>query len=169
MTFDDYVEREIMYSKRTKRPLSLIIITTLQISEASDAGQQFETGIKASIFDIAAQKAKEALRATDTIALNHDRDILIVLPCTDEAGARQVCDKIKSTMTLEFEKIKAYHNKYIYPVYVTFPNDGNTFQMLMETAFKKVSSKEMLEKIVSISTDTRKYADKSYNRYRRWF
>jgi len=124
---------------------------------------------KSSIFSIAAQKAKEALRAPDTIILNNARDIIIVLPCTDEPGARLVCNKIKMAMEPEFEKIKADQNEYIYPVYVTFPMDGDGFQMLMQTAFKKVSDKEMLEKIVSIPTDTRKYADMSYNRYQKWF
>lgn len=169
MTFDDYVAREIKYSKRTQNPLSLIIITTLQIHTELEVGQQTAVDNKAFIFSIAAQKAKEALRATDTIVLNRDRDIIIVLPCTDEAGARLVSDKIKSQMEPEFEKINADRNEYIYPVHVTFPKDGDSFQMLMETAFKKVSDKEMLEKIVSISTDARRYADKSYNRYKKWF
>lgn len=169
MSFDDYVAREIKYSKRTQSPLSFIFITTLQIGMGSDDRQLTEAHNRTSIFTIAAQKAKEALRATDTIVLNHDRDIIIVLPCTDEAGARQVCDKIKSQMELEFEKIKADQKEYIYPVFITFPKDGDSFQMLMETAFKKISDKEMLEKIVSIPSDTRKYADKSYNRYRKWF
>lgn len=169
MTFDDYVAREIKYSKRTQSSLSLILITTLQIHTDSDVGQQTSSDNRASVFSIAAQKAKEALRTTDTIVLNHDRDIVIVLPCTDEAGARLVGDKIKSQMEPEFEKINAAQNEYIYPVYVTFPKDGDSFQMLMETAFKKVSDKEMLEKIVSIPTDTRKYVNRSYNIYRKWF
>jgi hypothetical protein len=51
---------------------------------------------------------------------------------------------------------------------VTFPEEGENFQQLMETAFRKVSSKEMLEKITSIPTDARNYADKIYSRYKRW-
>jgi hypothetical protein len=163
------------------------LITTLYTNSKSAAGAQAVIGKagnntaadnarnlasddnNAAIFAIAAQKAKDALRATDTIVINHDRDIIIVLPCTDEAGARLVCDKITSQMEPEFEKICSDRNKYIYPVKVTYPQDGDSFQMLMETAFKKVSDKEILEKIVSISTDTRKYADKSYNRYKKWF
>ena len=169
MSFDDYVIREIKFSKRTQSSLSFILITTLQIRMGSEAEQHSNADNRASIFAIAAQKAKEALRATDTIVLNHDRDIIIVLPYTDDAGARLVCDKIKLQMKLEFDKIKADQNEYIYPVYVTFPKDGDSFQMLMETAFKKVSDKEMLEKIISIPSGTRKYADKSYNRYKKWF
>jgi DNA-binding response OmpR family regulator len=168
MSFDDYIVREIKYSKRTRSSLSLILITTLQLGAGSEASQGMDD-YKLSVFAIAAQKAKEALRATDTIILNHNRDIIIVLPCTDEAGAQLVCDKIKSQMEPEFEKINADRNNYIYPVYVTCPKEGDNFQMLMEAAFKKVSSKEMLEKIVSIPTNTRNYADKSYNKYRKWF
>lgn len=169
MSFDDFAAREIKYSKRTQNPLAFILITTLQIRTEPDGAQQTAAVNKASIFAIAAQKAKESLRATDTIVLNHDRDILIVLPCTGEAGARVICDKIRAQMEPEFEKMNADRNEYIYPVYVTFPKDGDSFQMLMKTAFKKISDKEMLEKIVSIPTDTRKYADRSYNRYRKWF
>ena len=204
MSFDNLIEREIKFSKRTQSPLSLILITTLQIQNRTGVGNQAGPdnqnpgdrsmttssarpcvpGIesrpvleqdaamlhnKAAIFTIAAQKAKEVLRATDTIVVNHNRDIIIVLPCTDESGARLVCGKITAEMEPEFEKIKADRNEYIYPVYVTFPIDGDSFQMLMQTAFKKVSSKERLEKIVSIPSDTRKYADMTYNRYRKWF
>ena len=169
MSFEDYLAREIKYSKRTQSSLSLILITMLQIRKLSDVGTQTAFDNEAAIFAIAAQKAKEALRETDTIVQNNDRDIIIILPCTGAAGAQLVCDKIKSQMELEFEKIEADQNEYIYPVSVTYPKDGDSFQMLMETAFKKVSDKEMLEKIVSITTETRIYADISYNRYRKWF
>lgn len=169
MSFDSLIEREIKFSKRTRSPLSLILITTLQVQNRIGIGNQAASGNKAAIFKIAAQKAREVLRATDTIVINQNRDIIIVLPCTDEAGARLVCAKIISEMRPEFEKIKADQNEYIYPVYVTFPMDGDSFQILMQTAFKMVSSKERLEKIVSIPTDTRKYADISYNRYQKWF
>lgn len=169
MSFDSYVDREIKYSKRTKAPLSLILITMLQIKTDPDAARVTDSGFIASVFSIAAKKAREALRATDTIVLNQDRDIIIVLPCTDETGARSVCEKIKSGVEPEFARLNTESNKTVYPVYVTFPKDGNDFQSLMRTAFKKISDKEMLEKIVSIPTDTRKYADKSYNLHRKWF
>lgn len=168
LSFDSYVEREIKYSKRTKAPLSLILITTLQMHNDADEGRSISDSLKSSIFAIAARKAKETLRATDTIVLNNDRDIIIVLPCTDEPGARLVCEKIRMKMEPEFIKMNTTRNEYIYPVYVTFPDDGESFQALMQKAFKKISDKEMLERIVSIPNDTRKYADKSYNRYRRW-
>lgn len=167
MSFDDYIEREIKYSRRTLRPLSLILITTLNIDVVSDTKQQTAADMRASIFAIAAEKARKALRSTDTIVLNHDKAIIIVLPCTDETGARLVCDKIKLQMRPEFEKIKADLNEYIYPVYVTLPKDGDSFQTLMEAACVKVSSKELLEKIVSIPTDTRRYANKLYSRYQK--
>ncbi len=169
MSFDSYVEREIKYSKRTSSPMSLILITTLQLNSGAGEIQNITAGYKASVFNIAAKKAREALRATDTIVLNRGRDIIIVLPCTDEAGARLVSEKIKSHTEPEFEKIASDRNEYIYPVHVTFPKDGGDFQTLIQTAFRKVADKEMLEKITSIPPDTRKYADKSYNRYRKWW
>ncbi len=169
MSFDDYVAREIKYAKRTQNPLSFILITTLQLPAASPAEPQKTTVDRASIFAIAAQKARESLRTTDLIIMNHDRDVIIILPCTDEDGARQVSDKIRGLMDAELEKMNTTPDEYIYPVYVTYPKDGDSFQMLMETAFKKISDKEMLERIISIPSDTRKYADRSYNKYRKWF
>ncbi len=169
MSFDSYVEREIKYSKRAGAPMSLILLTTLQLNSDTGAEQSVTAEYKASVFSIAAKKAREALRATDTIVLNRDRDIIIVLPCTDEAGARMVSEKIKSYTEPEFSKINSNRNEYLYPVYVTYPKDGDSFQAMMQTAFRKVADKEMLEKIASIPPDTRKYADKSYNRYRKWW
>jgi PleD family two-component response regulator len=169
MSFDSYVEREIKYSKRTGAPMSLILITTLQLNSDTGTEKSVTDEYKASVFNIAAKKAREALRATDTIVLNHGRDIIIVLPCTDEAGARLVSEKIKTHTEPEFEKINSNRNEYIYPVYVAYPKDGDSFQTLMQTAFRRIADKEMLEKIISIPPDTRKYADKSYNRYRKWW
>jgi CheY-like chemotaxis protein len=163
MTFDDYVDREIKYSKRSGSPLSFILITTLQIGQKNEI--DLSDILIESVFKAAVQKAKMAMRATDTIVLNKDRDIIIVLPCTDESGAAFVCDKIKSYIEPALKKINDSLINYFYPVYVTFPKNGEDFQALMETAFRKVSTKEMLEKIILIPKDTRKYIDKSYNRY----
>jgi PleD family two-component response regulator len=169
MSFDDYINREIKYSKRTKSPLSFILITTLQLQTSAEGGTQHTYENAAAIYAIALQKARESLRTTDLIVMSNNRDIIIVLPNTNEAGAQLVCEKIKTQMEPEFVRINANKNEYIYPVLVTFPKEGESFQMLMEAAFKKVSDKEMLEKIVSIPTVTRNYADKSYNKYKKWF
>jgi DNA-binding response OmpR family regulator len=167
MSFESYVQREIKFSNRSGAPLSLILITTLQLGSNTESDQSVSDEYKTSVFAMAARNARDALRATDTIVLNKNRDILIVLPCTDEAGARMVSEKIKKSMDIEFRKMNIDRSEYIYPVYVTFPTDGSSFQKLMQKAFKRISDKEMLEKIVSIPTDTRRYADKSYSRYRR--
>lgn len=173
ISFDNYIEREIKYSKRTGAHFSLILITMLQINvkeeSASEAIKPISGDDKASIFAMAAKKAGEALRATDTMVLNNNRDVIIILPFTDRSGASLVSEKIKSGMETEFRRMNTSQNGYIYPVHVTFPDDGEDFQELMQKAFKKISDKEMLERIVSIPTDTRRYADKSYNRYRKWF
>lgn len=168
MPFDFYIEREIRFAKRTNTPLSLILITTLQMGRAPGYVQLVTDDLKKSVFSIAAAESKEVLRLTDTIVMNGDRDIIIVLPCTEEDGARLVCEKIVKLSEPEFKKLSIDKSQRIYPVYVTFPGDGESFQQLMETAFKRVSDKEMLEKITLIPTDAREYADKSYNRYRRW-
>lgn len=168
MPFDSYIDREIKFAKRTGTPLSLVLITTLQLDNSQDPERTVSASSRASVYAAAVKTAKEALRSTDTIALNGDRDIIIVLPCTDEAGAQLVCEKIINLLEPEFRKLSIDKNMYIYPVYVTLPRDGESFQQLMQKAFKKVSDKEMLEKIVSIPTDTRNYANRSYSRHRWW-
>ncbi len=168
MSFNSYIEREIKFAKRTNTPISLILITTLQLDQSSESGQLITDDLRRSVFSISVVESKEALRSTDTIVMNDGRDIIIVLPCTEEIGARLVCEKIVKLSEPEFKKLSTDKSVHIYPVYVTYPDDGENFQQLMETAFKKVSDKEMLEKIVLIPTDARRYADKSYNRYKRW-
>lgn len=168
LSFDDYVTREIKYAKRMSSPLSFVLITTLKLKEEKDGFSQTEIKNKDTIFTIASQKARSSLRVTDTIVVSKTRDIIIVLPCTGESGAKLVCEKIKAGIFQELVRINADLNDYIHPVYVTFPKEGDDFQKLMENAFKKVSEKEMLEKIVSITSDTRKYANSSYNQFRKW-
>lgn len=168
MSFDSYVEREIKFARRTNTTLAMILMTTLQTDQTVEHEQLVTDALRKSVFSISVSKAKEVLRSTDTIVMNGDRDILIVLPCTEEAGARMVCEKIIKLSEPEFKGLSLNQNQVIYPVYVTFPKDGETFQQLMQQASKKISDKEMLEKMVSISTDARKYANRSYNRYRRW-
>ncbi|NLV35262.1 MAG: response regulator, partial [Clostridiaceae bacterium] len=59
MSFDNYVDREIKYSKRTGAPFSLILITTLQINakEVSDSAtiEPISGDDKASILAMAAR------------------------------------------------------------------------------------------------------------------
>lgn len=169
MSFDDYISREMKYAKRLHSPLSFIFITTLRLNDPGPGAAAANPDRKETIFSLAAEKARNSLRATDTIVMSRDRDILIILPGTDNAGAGLVCEKIKSALFDGLEKLNADRAEYIYPVHFTFPEDGEDFQALMENAFKKVSDKEMLEKIVSIPANTLKYADRSYNRYRKWF
>lgn len=169
MTFDDYINREIKYARRMQGPLSFVLITTLKLKEERDGSIHTEISNKERIFSLAAQKARSILRTTDTIVMSKSRDIIIVLPCTGESGAKQVCEKIKAALFQELLKINADLNDYIYPVHVTFPKEGEDFQKLMENAFKKVSEKEMLEKIVSITPTTRKYSNNRYNQFRKWF
>ncbi len=168
ISFDSYMDREIKYSKRIGIPLSIILITTIQLDTRTEADRSVSDSFIASIYSIAANKAKEALRSTDTIVTNGERDIMIVLPCTNEDGARLVCEKIVKLTEPEFKGLSIDRKMHIYPVSVTLPQDGESFQDLMQKAFKKVSDKEMLEKIVSIPTDARKYANRSYNRHRWW-
>jgi len=167
MSFENFVKREIKLSKRSQKPLSIILITVLQPDNPQDNSQEQDSK-KLALFSMAVEKAGESIRATDTLVTNMNRDIIIILPCTDEAGAKMVCQKIEKKLEPEIKNIDAGSNEYIYSAHVTFPIDGDSFLMLMEKAFKKISDKEMLEKIISIPQEKRNYADRSYSRFKKW-
>lgn len=169
MSFDDYISREIKYAKRTQNPLSLIIVTMLKIYDSSEGRINREIASRDRVFPIAAELARTLLRTTDTISVNKNRDIIIVLPCTGETGAAAVCSKFRERLLEKLQSLEIDQSEYIYPVHVTCPNDGEDFQALMECAFERVSVKEMLEKIASIPADTRKYANRRYNQFRMWY
>ncbi len=169
MSFDYYVSREIKYARRTQNPLSFILITVLKLDGNTPDSLQPGSSVKEAVFATIADTARQSLRETDTIVMSRDGDIIIVLPGTSREGAELVCDKIKNGIAQDLAKINTDRLNCIYSVHITFPEDGEDFQDLMEAAFKKVSDKEMLEKIVSIPAETRKYADKTYNKYNRWF
>ena len=141
MTFDDYIIREIKCSRRAQRDLSIIFLTPSIIRK--DYLIQNESTSIDEIFSIINQRVRIYIRSTDTVFISNLNEIIIVLPFTDEKGVKKVCDKIKAGIFHEIKEIGAKFNRYICPVSVTFPNEGENFQKLMECAFKKLIDMEL--------------------------
>lgn len=169
MTFEEFLTREFNISSRLNAPLSFLILTSINLKIPEDTstgaiGEQL-SGICTQFTDI----IRQCLRSTDSVFLNGGREIIIILPGTDHPGAQTVREKINSLLKEALSSASIKPSEVFYPVAVTYPQDGASFQLLMEAAFKKIADKEMLDKITSIPIDTRNLARKRYNQFRRWF
>jgi PleD family two-component response regulator len=169
MSFDDYIRRELNFAKRTGSNLSFVVFTMLNINEEEVKASVISPADRETIFTTAADVAESILRLTDTIIVNKDRDIIITLPSTSRNGAGLVCEKMRVRITEALQKLNPEFINHIYLVHVSFPEDGEDFQSLIRYAYKKVSDKEMLEKLVSIKTSELNYANKKYSRFTRLF
>ena len=150
MSFDDYIAREIKCSRRIQSHLSIILITSLKLKDNMSIIPQIEISNIEKIFSNVAQKSRNFLRTTDTVVMSKFYEIIIVLPFTDESGARKICEKIKGKIFKEVMEINADLHQYITPVFVTFPNEGENFHNLIENAFRKLTDKGTIKKISSI-------------------
>ncbi|MCX7745290.1 MAG: response regulator [Clostridia bacterium] len=167
MTFEDYIIKELKIADRMKQPLSVILITSAKPKVPKSNEDSISKELREKIYSVAIEGAKLSLRSTDTAILNNSSDILVVLPGSDASGASVVIEKIKSHISEKLEQINVKFDDIFYSVSVTFPDEGKDFQSLMESAFKKISDKELLEQISSILVSTREYADKIYRRFNR--
>lgn len=173
MSFDEYIARELKLSDRTKQSLSILLVSSLNYLHSMEGEEQsnpsHETFEKVeALYPLIIDKFKKQLRTTDSVNVNDNGDILIVLPTTDSNGASVVSEKVKNYIEEELSSINLKFSDVFYSVFVTFPDEGSDFITLMENCFKKIHSKEMLEKIASIPIDTREYANKKYKQLRKW-
>lgn len=167
--YEEYIAKELSLSARVNLPLSILLITSIKAKEVKDGEKLLPPGLRKEAYSIIARAAGHTLRSTDTIILNKDRDILVVLPGTTSEGAKVAAEKARLIAEEGLGKINVRYEDFFYSVHVTFPEDGKDFQALMEKAFHKISDKEMLEKIVSIPVGDRKYVNRRYNQFRKWF
>ncbi len=78
------------------------------------------------------EKVKLSSRYTDTVILNDNKDILVILPFTDAAGASKVVEKIKISVSEALNNLDFKFDQLFYTVYSTFPDDGKNFQAIDE-------------------------------------
>lgn len=166
MSIEDYISKEFKVASRAGQSLSVILMAPVGLEkEPSEQSTQISSELQDQIQNLAIEKVKLSLRSTDTAILNANRDILVILPFTNAAGAQKVLQKIQDNVREGLKSLNINYDDYYYAVSVTFPNDGKTFQSLMEKAVKKVEDKIMLEKITSIGVNILDNARNSYKKF----
>ncbi|MCX7921020.1 MAG: response regulator [Clostridia bacterium] len=169
MPFEDYITKEIKFAARINQPLSIIYITLNRLNE-THSEEEFDTKEDTlKTYSAIAQNIRILLRSTDTIVSNSSGDIIIALPGTNSSGASMLSERIKDNTLKYLNEVPLKQSQYFLSAYVTFPEDGSTFESLMEKVYKKASDKELMEKINAIPLSTREYAKKRYNQFSKWF
>ncbi len=166
MSFEEYFAKELSMAKRTKQHLSIMLITLIKPKEEKFLDIPNLSEIMDKAYSIAIDRVKRSLRVTDYAILNN-RDIIVVLPNTAASGARVVNEKICLYIDVGLNNINVRFDHFFFSTCVTYPEDGNDFQSLMERALKTVTDKEMLEKFTNILGETREYARSRYNQFKK--
>ena len=166
MSFEEYFAKELNMAKRTRRCLSIILITLIKPKEEKLKNIENITEIMDKAYSIAIDKVKKSLRVTDYAVLNN-KDIIVVLPNTDPSGALVVNEKISLYIDVGLNSIDIKFDDFFFSTCVTYPEDGSDFQSLMERAIKSVTEKEMLEKFTNILDETKVYARSRYNQFKK--
>lgn len=165
LSTEDYITREINFSHRFKKNLSIILITPLNLKDTFNTSEKISSSLNSTIYDILTSKLKVSCRSIDTIILNNSNDILLILPFTDSSGAQNVIEKVKLNLSKALDLLNISFNEHFYCVYVTYPDEGKNLETLMSEALKKVSDKIMLEKISRITPVDIKTATNAYTRF----
>lgn len=143
-----YIQRELKVAARLNLCVSLIVISPLDPA-SSAAPRRREKGCLSPVRHI----VQKNLRSIDQVFLSGTNEILAVLSATDEEGAETVLEKIVAEVAMNFNNKEMEHCGNFYGVSVTFPQDGNTLDALMQKAFSMISSKRQLERL-SATLDT---------------
>ncbi|KNY28605.1 response regulator [Pseudobacteroides cellulosolvens] len=171
MSFEEYFAKELYMAKRTKQHLSIVLITLVKPKEEKLLGGSsnyiYSMQLKEKAYTTAIDKVKQSLRVTDYAILNN-KDIIIVLPNTNMAGAKVVDTKITAKIDTSLCEFNLKFNDLFFSTTVTYPEEGSDFQSLMNAAIKKVSDKEMLEKFTNILDNTKQNVSSSYTRYKKY-
>ena len=125
--FHILMDYEIIRSIRYPTPMSLICIEmTLDTSDV-EANQS-----PSSVFETA---LNSSLRSVD-IPARHGTGYLILLPMTNEAGARTVCERFLSIFENEFETKEGKPVKFLLHIGVASHNGGATLmkEILIQAA-----------------------------------
>lgn len=125
--FQILMEYEIIRTIRYPAPLSLIC---LEMTPHASAGETPRSA--ASIFETA---FTSHLRSVDVPA-RHGTGYLVLLPMTNEAGARAVCERLLAIFEKEFETKEGKSVKFSLQIGVASHNGGPTLmkEKLLQTA-----------------------------------
>lgn len=168
MSFEDFFDREIRIADRNKTPLSVILVTSALI-DADQNRVPLPSEILEEFYFNPERTGSGLLRSSDAVFFNTNGDAIYILPHTSKQGSTVVGDMIRKTAAHKLKNWGWNFDEIFYQITVTFPEDGHDFQSLMEAAFKKISDRQLLDRITSIPIDIRKYARKRYNQLNSWF
>lgn len=167
MSVEDYITKEFKIASRANKKLSIILITPVYPYKATlEKDKKINPEFEKDMYNSVIEKVKLSSRYTDTVILNDNKDILVILPFTDAAGASKVVEKIKISVSEALNNLDFKFDQLFYTVYSTFPDDGKNFQALMKKAIKQVEDKIMLEKITSIGENALADARNKYNKFK---
>lgn len=169
ISFDSYFTKQIKFADRMSLPLSIILFSTINTQSESSDNESRPSPCLEQICSIIEPGLHHILRETDNTFLNNGKDILVVLPGTGLSGARSVEEKVKKYINTILENNGVKFSNCFCSACAAFPDDGKDFQALIKCIFNRISDKELLEKMASIPIDTRKYANKRYSQFNRWF
>lgn len=97
--FDEAIERAVRRSHRTQASLSLLMIDIDHFKQINDsAGHQEGDRV---LERLGALLAKAPHRPLDTVARYGGEEFAIILPDTDETGARAVAEKVRAALAAE--------------------------------------------------------------------
>jgi len=162
LSFEEYMSKELKYSVRTNTPFSMIVIRhekpKFEIYE-----KYFDENSQMNI----PEKIRNGLRSTDTVFLNTNGDMFILLPSTDSEKAKMASYKIEEILKgIISETGKRFSDQFI-SVFVTFPEDGDGLNNLLKNAIKKIENKKALEAMTSILVSAQERGKIAYNQYKK--
>ncbi|MDQ2086099.1 response regulator [Herbivorax sp. ANBcel31] len=165
LSIEDYITKEFKIASRANKSLSIILITPIH-SDKKDTVTQVNSEFMSNVYNSVIERVKLSSRYTDTVILNENKDILVILPFTNASGSSKVVEKIKISISEGLKQLHADFNELFYTVYSTFPDDGKNFQELIKKAIKQIEDKIMLEKITSIGENALDEARNKYNKFK---
>lgn len=142
----EYVSREMQITKRMSSALSFVIIMPMDKTGEHDAVGKTESSLDHRLMEESCQ----LLRSTDVSFLNDNGDLFVVLPATGKRGALRTKEKVVKRFG-DFLKAQNLNLDDLFHVFtVTYPEDGESMNDMMELVLKQKKQKEQLERQVSV-------------------
>lgn len=165
MPVEEYISHQLILSKRADKDLSIIFISPNLIKISESTRESIFNDYKTNIYENILKYIKLTIRISDIVLLVNKTDIVVLLHFTSAIGASGVAKKIKTSINIGLKDFDLDFENLFYLSTVTFPEDGEDINKLMQTAIKRTNSKSALDKIVSVSRKKFDEARASYKKY----
>lgn len=131
----ELLNKEIKAASRGEYKLSLIMLTLTKKSE--DVEPEY---LEKEIIEVYIKLLRSKLRETDIVMKFQNNYILLILPFTDLNGVQSVKGKSDKIFDKHSTLIKMKNGYKIIKHNVTYPNEGKTKDLLIETLEKKMKN-----------------------------